>query len=109
MEIYIIEGAKVLILKGIHHYYTLHRLSVQIELPSRGSISKKKVGLPIKIWYDLFQTSVFYNIFKNEIVFCVYFFWYIQVSENIAISRYHDSLIAPTRLVCSCATQIFKK
>ena len=32
---------------GLHHYYTLHRLSVQIEVPSRGSISKKKVGLPI--------------------------------------------------------------
>ena len=30
-------------LKGIQHYYTLHRLSVQIELPSRGSISKKKL------------------------------------------------------------------
>ena len=28
-------------LKGIHHYYTLHRLSVQIEVPSRGCISKK--------------------------------------------------------------------
>ena len=56
------------------HHYTLHRLSVQIELPSPGSISKKKVGLPIKIWYDFFQTSVFYYIFKNEIVFCVYFF-----------------------------------
>ena len=35
------------LLKGLHHYYTLHRLSVQIEVPSRGSISKKKVGLPI--------------------------------------------------------------
>ena len=33
-------------IKGIHHYYMLHRLSVQIEVPSRGSISKK-VGLPI--------------------------------------------------------------
>ena len=44
-------------------------------------------------------------MFKNEIVFCVYFFWYLQVSENIAISRYHDSLIAPIRLVCS----VFKK
>ena len=30
-------------LKGIHHYYTLHRLSVQIEVPSRCSISKKKL------------------------------------------------------------------
>ena len=29
--------------KGIHYYYTLHRLSVQIEVPSRGSISKKKL------------------------------------------------------------------
>ena len=29
--------------KGIHHYYTLHRLSVQIEVPSRGSIEKKKL------------------------------------------------------------------
>ena len=29
--------------KGLHHYYTLHRLSVQIEVPSRGSISKKKL------------------------------------------------------------------
>ena len=38
------------------------------------ALSRKKVGLPIKIWYDVFQTSVFYNIFKNEIVFCVYFF-----------------------------------
>ena len=35
--------------KGIHHYYTLHRLLVQIEVPSRVSIwsKKKKVGLPI--------------------------------------------------------------
>ena len=24
--------------KGIHHYYTLHRLSVQIEDPSRRSV-----------------------------------------------------------------------
>ena len=32
---------------GIHHYYTLHRLSVQIEVPSRGFILKEKVGLPI--------------------------------------------------------------
>ena len=98
-QIYVSTG-----FKGIHHYYTLHRLSVQIEVPSRGSISKKKL-VCLYIWYDFFQTSVFYNIFKNEIVFCVYFFW----SENIAISRYHDSLIAPIRLVCSCATQIFKK
>ena len=30
-------------LKGLHHYYMLHRLSVQIEVPSRGSISKKKL------------------------------------------------------------------
>ena len=30
-------------IKGLHHYYTLHRLSVQIEVPSRGSISKKKL------------------------------------------------------------------
>ena len=30
-------------LQGLHHYYTLHRLSVQIEVPSRGSISKKKL------------------------------------------------------------------
>ena len=29
--------------EGLHHYYTLHRLSVQIEVPSRGSISKKKL------------------------------------------------------------------
>ena len=32
-----------IIIKGLHHYYTLHRLSVQIEVPSRGSISKKKL------------------------------------------------------------------
>ena len=30
-------------LEGLHHYYTLHRLSVQIEVPFRGSISKKKL------------------------------------------------------------------
>ena len=30
-------------LMGLHHYYTLHRLSVQIEVPSRVSISKKKL------------------------------------------------------------------
>ena len=29
--------------KGLHHYYTLHRLSVQIKVPSWGSISKKKL------------------------------------------------------------------
>ena len=38
------EGLKLIILyKGLHHYYTLHRLFVQIEVPSRGSISKKKL------------------------------------------------------------------
>ena len=31
------------LLKGLHHYYTLHRLSIQIEVPSRGFISKKKL------------------------------------------------------------------
>ena len=36
-------GGRKIFFKGLHHYYTLHRLSVQIEVPSRGSISKKKL------------------------------------------------------------------
>ena len=39
----------------------------------------------------------------------VYFFRYLLISENIAISCFHDSLTAPIRLVCSCATEIVKK
>ena len=34
-------------------------------------------------------------------------FGYVLVSENIAISCYHDSVRAQIRLVCFCATQIF--
>ena len=58
----------------VSDYYTLHRLSVQIEVPSRGSISKKKLVCLYKFGMIFFRRVFFYNIFKNEIVFCVYFF-----------------------------------
>ena len=68
------------VLKGIHHYYTLHRLSVQIEVPSRCSISKKSWFAYVNLaWF--FQTSVFYNTFKNELVFASTFFdiyWFLK-------------------------------
>ena len=113
---------------GIHHYYTLHRLSVQIEVPSRG-ISKKKLNkqtnkqkkkqkqkpkknqkkkkktknknkktnkqtktkktkkrsvayMNLYDFFLIFQTSAFYNIFKNEEYFCDFFFfdiyWFLK-------------------------------
>ena len=51
---------QISILKGLHHYYTLHRLSVQIEVPSRGSISKKKL-----VWLYKFGMIFFRRMFST--------------------------------------------
>ena len=97
-------------IKGIHHYHTLHRLSVQIEVPSRGSISKKRLVCLYKFDLDrFFFRRVFSTIYLKMRWFFASTFFDIYWFLKTAILHYHDSLIAPIRLVCSLAIQIFKK
>ena len=86
----------------------LYRLSVETEVPSQGSIFKKRSVCLYKFGMILSKKNVFYNILKIQCVESVYFFnKYLLASETMAISCYHDSLTVLIRLVY--ATQIFKK
>ena len=95
------------VIKGIHHYYTLHRLSVQIEVPSRGSISKKKLVCLYKFGMIFFR-RVFSTTYSKMKVFCIYFFWYLLVSE---IKRFRVIMIAsqPRSVLCVHAPLRFLK
>ena len=95
-------------LKGIHNYYALHRLCVQIDVLSSGSFFVKHSVCLYKFGLVFFLPNVFYNILKIQTLESSYFSRYLLVSENKAISRYYDSLIVPICLVCSCATHIIK-
>ena len=78
------------------------RLSVQTDVYSLASLSPKNVHFT-HIWYDFFfQTSVFYNILKNEEKLIVY--WFLKT----AISCYHDSLIALIRLCVHAPLRFLK-
>ena len=94
---------------GIHHDYAHHRLSVQIEVPSRGSISKKRSVCLYKFGLIIFSKKCLLQHTENSVKVSVYFFRYLFDSENMVVLCYHDSLITPINLVCSCETQIFKK
>ena len=63
--------------KGIHHYYAPQTFWTNWGSFSRLYLEKKKVGMIKKKKKK--KMSVFYNTFKNEICFCVYFFFFLDI------------------------------
>ena len=96
------------IFEGIHHYYTLHRLSVQIEVPSRGSISKKKLVCLYKFGMIFFRRVFSTTYLKMKQFFASTFFdiyWFLKTQ------RFRVIMIAsqPRSVLCVHAPLRFLK
>ena len=63
------------------------------------------------VWFLFRWVYFLQHLFRNEWKLFVYFFFISSgfwKHSDFVLSWYHDSLIASTRFVCSCASQIFK-
>ena len=86
-------------LMGINHYYALHRLSVEIHVPSRGCILRKKSVCLHKFGMIFFPyTCLVHHIKISGYVFEL-FFQFLLVSKNIA----RLFAVAVQYVICSLA------